>query len=347
MAVSDDQLVLVTGGSGFVAAWCIVKLLDAGYRVRTTLRSLKRENEVRDMLKVGGATELDKVSFVVADLLVTDGWKEAVEGCKYVLHVASPFPSGLPKHEDDLIIPARDGTLRVLRAARDAGVKRVVVTSSFAAIGYGHGDSSRTYSEKDWSDIKSPDIKPYQKSKTIAERAAWDFIKSEGGSLELSVINPVGVFGPVLGTDLATSVVLIKRLLNGEMPGCPQLYFGVVDVRDVADAHLLAMTHPKAAGERFLAVAPPEMSILDMAKALHAKVPELAKKVTTREVPNFLVRLVALWDGQAALITSELGKRKKVTSDKLKSTLGWQPISAADALAASAVSLDKLGMVNK
>jgi len=345
MAVSNDQLVLVTGGSGFLAAWCIVKLLDAGYRVRTSLRSLKRENEVRDMLKTGGATKLDKVSFVVADLTADEGWKEAVEGCTYVLHVASPFPTSLPKNEDDLIIPAREGTLRVLRAARDAGVKRVVVTSSFAAIGYGHGHSTRTYSEKDWSNTKAPDLRPYQKSKTLAEQAAWDFIKNEGGSLELSVINPVGIFGPVLGKDLAASIVLIKRLLNAEMPGCPHLYFGVVDVRDAADAHLLAMTHPKAAGERFLAAAPPEMSILDMSKALRAKVPELAKKTPTREVPNFLVRLVALWDEQAALITGDLGMKRSITNEKAKSIFGWQPIPAADALAATAESLAKLGLL--
>ena len=297
------------------------------------------------MLKTGGATKLDQVSFVVADLTADEGWKEAVEGCTYVLHVASPFPAKLPKNEDELIIPARDGTLRVLRAARDAGVKRVVVTSSFAAIGYGHGHSTCVYSEKDWSDTKASSIKPYPKSKTLAEQAAWDFIKNDGGSLELSVINPVAIFGPVLGKDLSMSIVVIKRLLDGDMPGCPHLYFGVVDVRDVADAHLLAMTHPKAAGERFLTVAPPEMSISEMSKALHAEVPELAKKAPTREIPNFIVRLVALWDEQVAMVTGDLGVKKSLTNEKAKSILGWQPIPAAETLAATAESLSKLGLV--
>ena len=260
--------VLVTGGSGFIGSHCILQLLAAGHQVRTTVRSLKREGDVRAMLKEGGAEPGDRLSFVAADLESDAGWPEAVAGCDYVLHVASPFPANIPKHEDELIVPAREGALRVLRASRDAGVKRVVLTSSFAAIGYGQPPQNAPFDETNWTDPDGDDVRPYVKSKTLAERAAWDFIAKEGGDLELSVVNPVGVFGPVLGPDYSTSILLVQRLMDGAMPGCPRLYFGVVDVRDVADLHIRAMTHPAAKGERFLAVAGDFMSMLDIAKVL-------------------------------------------------------------------------------
>jgi nucleoside-diphosphate-sugar epimerase len=190
--------VLVTGGSGFIGSHAILQLLAAGHQVRTTVRSMKREADVRAMLKEGGTDANDRLTFAVADLEKDGGWPEAMAGCEYVLHVASPFPKNVPKHEDELIVPAREGTLRVLRAARDAGVKRVVLTSSFAAIGYGHPRQEAPFDEKVWTNTESRGTTAYVKSKTLAERAAWDFIAKEGGSLELSVINPVGVFGPVL-----------------------------------------------------------------------------------------------------------------------------------------------------
>ena len=192
--------VLVTGGSGFIGCHCILQLLTAGYQVRTTVRNLKREPDVRAMLKVGGAEPDGRVSFVAADLENDAGWPDAVAGCEYVLHVASPFPDSVPKHEDELIAPAREGTLRVLHAARDAGAKRVVLTSSFAAIGYGHERQDKPFDETNWSNLND-DVGAYVKSKTLAERAAWDFMAKEGRNLELSVINPVGVFGPVLGPN--------------------------------------------------------------------------------------------------------------------------------------------------
>ena len=195
----SEELVLVTGGSGFIGAHCILQLLNAGYRVRTTVRSLKREADVRAMLRVGGAEPGESLSFVAADLMSDGGWPEAAAGCRYVLHVASPFPMNIPKHEDDLIVPAREGALRVLRAAREAGVKRVVLTSSFAAIGYGHAPQETPFNETDWTDVNGKDVSAYAKSKTLAERAAWDFIAKEGDGLELSVVNPVGVFGPPSG----------------------------------------------------------------------------------------------------------------------------------------------------
>ena len=204
-------LVLVTGGSGFIGAHCILQLLNAGYRVRTTVRSLDREASVRRMLKTGGAEPGMALSFAAADLMQDKGWPEAVAGCDFVLHVASPFPAAVPKHEDDLIVPAREGALRVLRASRDAAVKRVVLTSSFAAIGYGPNPTNRPFSEDDWTDSNG-NVGAYVKSKTVAERAAWDFIAQEGGALELSVVNPVGVFGPVLGPDISTSILIVQRL---------------------------------------------------------------------------------------------------------------------------------------
>ena len=221
------------------------------------------------MLRQGGAGEVgERLTLFRADLNADAGWAEAVAGCDYVLHVASPFPSTVPKDENELIAPARDGALRVLRAARDAGVKRVVLTSSFAAIGYGAKDRTAAFTEADWTNLEDPSVQPYQKSKTIAERAAWDFIAREGGGLEFAMVNPVGVFGPVLGPDYSTSIVLVKRLLDGSLPGCPDIWFGGVDVRDVADLHLKAMTDPAARGERFLATAGDFVSVRQIAQIL-------------------------------------------------------------------------------
>ncbi|TPG05883.1 aldehyde reductase [Rhodanobacter glycinis] len=339
--------VLVTGGSGFIGSRAILQLLAAGHEVRTTVRSLKREGGVRAMLKEGGAESTDRLSFVVADLESDDGWPQAVAGCNYVLHIASPFPSTLPKHEDELIVPAREGALRVLRAARDAGVKRVVLTSSFAAIGYGQKVLQAPFNESNWTDPAGDDVQPYAKSKTLAERAAWDFIAREGGTLELSVVNPVGVFGPVLGPDYSTSILLVQRLMDGAMPGCPQLSFGAVDVRDVADLHIRAMTHPAAKGERFLAVAGDFLSIRDIARILKNRMGAAARRVPTRQLPNWLVRLAALRDPAVKQILPELGKPKNATGEKAQRVLGWAPRSSEEAIVATAESLLRLGLLKE
>ncbi len=337
--------VLVTGGSGFIGSHCILQLLAAGHRVRTTVRNLNREGDVRAMLKVGGVETADGLSFFATDLEKDAGWPEAVAGCDYVLHVASPFPAKVPKDEDELIVPAREGALRVLRASREAGVKRVVLTSSFAAIGYGQKPRTAPFNETDWTDPSGEDVLPYVKSKTLAERAAWDFIAKEGGGLELSVVNPVGVFGPVLGRDYSTSIFLVQRMMDGAMPGCPKLYFGVVDVRDVASLHLLAMTNPAAKGERFLAIAGDFMSMLDIAKVLKARMGAAAKRVPARELPNWLVRLAAIRDPAVKQILPELGKRKNATNEKARRVLGWTPRSNEEAIVATAESLVKLGLL--
>jgi nucleoside-diphosphate-sugar epimerase len=337
--------VLVTGGSGFVGSHCLLQLLAAGHTVRTTVRSLKREPDVRALLKQGGAEPGDRLGFLAADLKQDAGWSDAVAGCEYVLHVASPFPESLPKHEDELIVPAREGALRVLRAARDAGVKRVVLTSSFAAIGYGHKPQSKPFDETSWTDPNGDDVRPYVKSKTLAERAAWDFIAKEGGGLELSVVNPVGVFGPVLGSDYSTSILLVQRLMDGAMPGCPKLSFGAVDVRDVADLHLRAMTQPAAKGERFLAIAGNFMSMREIAQVLKSRMGAAAKRVPTRQLPNWLVRIAALRDPAVKQILPELGKEKNATNEKARRVLGWTPRSNEEAIVATAESLVRLGLL--
>lgn len=345
MVVTTMSKVLVTGGSGFIAAHCILQLLAAGHEVRTTVRNLNRESDVRDLLKTGGAQPGDRLSFFPADLESNAGWPQAVAGCDYVLHVASPFPASVPKHEDELIAPARDGTLRVLRASRDAGVKRVVLTSSFAAIGYGQPDQAAPFNETSWTDLNGKGLTPYVKSKTIAERAAWDFIAREGGSLELSVVNPVVVFGPALGPDYSTSILIVEKLMDGSMPGCPILFFGAVDVRDVADLHLRAMTDPAASGERFLAVAGDFVSMLDLAGMLKKSLGDAASHVPTRELPSWLLRIVALTDPRVRQIVPELGKRKNATNEKARRVLGWTPRSTEESIVASGESLIRLGLL--
>ena len=337
--------VLVTGGSGFIGSHSILQLLAGGHRVRTTVRSLKREGDVRAMLKEGGAEPGDRLDFVVADLESDAGWSEAVQGCEFVLHVASPFPASIPKRQDELIVPAREGALRVLRASRDAGVKRVVLTSSFAAIGYGKEPQQTPFDETSWTDPSGSDVRPYVKSKTLAERAAWDFIAREGRDLELSVVNPVGVLGPVLAADYSTSILIVQRMMDGAVPGCPRIYFGVVDVRDVADLHIRAMTHPAAKGERFLAVAGDFMSMLDIAKVLKARMGASARRVPTRQLPNWLVRIAAISDPTVKQIVPELGKRKNATNEKAKRLLGWAPRSNEEAIVATAESLVRLGLL--
>ena len=337
--------VLVTGGSGFIGSHCILQLLAAGHQVRTTVRSQKREADARALLKEGGADPGDRLSFIAADLENDAGWSEAVAGCEYVLHVASPFPQTTPNNEDDLIVPAREGSLRVLRAARNAGVKRVVLTSSFAAIGYGQKPRNTPFDETNWTDPDGEDVRPYVKSKTLAERAAWDFIASEGGDLELSVVNPVGVFGPVMGPDYSTSILLVQRLMDGAMPGCPRLCFGIVDVRDVADMHIRAMTHPAAKGERFLAVAGDFMSIRDVARTLKRRLGAAARRVPTLPLPNWLVRLAAVRDPAVKLILPELGKVKNASNEKGKRVLGWAPRSNEESIVATAESLVRLGLL--
>ena len=339
--------VLVTGGSGFVGSHVILQLLAAGHEVRTTVRNLSREAEVRATLAAAGADAGNRLSFFAADLEKDLGWAEAAAGCDYVHHVASPFPPAQPKDEQELIRPAREGTVRVLRAARDAGVRRIVVTSSFAAVGYGQGQRDTPYTEADWTDPDGPAVQPYMKSKTLAERAAWDFIAREGNGMELAVVNPVGIFGPALNGDLSTSIFLVKTMIEGKMPGTPRLYLGVVDVRDVADLHLRAMTDPAAAGERFLAVAGEAMSFHQMATVLRERLGPAAAKVPKRELPDWLIRLLAIVNPLAREAVPRLGIKASASNEKARRLLGWTPRSREDAIFASGESVIELGLIGR
>lgn len=344
---NSDKLVLVTGGTGFVGAHCILQLLNAGYLVRTTLRSLDRKNEIIEALKNAGAESVEHLSFVEADLTKDTNWNDAVRNCEYVLHVASPITLARPKDENELIGPAVEGTLRVLRASRDAGVKRVVLTSSFGAIGYGHEPTEIPFTEETWTDTNYKGISTYVKSKTLAEKAAWDFIRAEGGNLELSVINPVGIFGPLLGNTVTSSLQIIRQLMDGTLKATPQMNFGIVDVRDVAEAHIRAMEMPEAKGQRFIVQAGKTLSIHDVAMILRDKMGNEANKVTTRIMPNWVVRIAGLFNSTAKTIVPQLGQMKNASSEKARNILGWKPRTNEEALVASAESLLRLGLVKK
>jgi nucleoside-diphosphate-sugar epimerase len=341
----SNELVLVTGGSGFIAQHCILALLKAGYRVRTTLRTPSREAEVRKHLKTGGAEAGDRLSFATTDLSADDGWKKAAAGCAFVIHGASPTPTGQQTSEDEWIRPAVDGNLRVLRAARDAGARRVVLTSAFGAICAGHGPMSRPFNETDWSDLTSENVWPYQKSKTLAERAAWDFVAKEGDGLELSAINPVTVLGPVLGADYSHSIRLIKNMLDGQAAH-PRINTGVVDVRDVADLHVRAMTHEAAKGERFIAVDGESLWLAEIAGILKRRLGPAAAKVSTRELTDDEVRQGALKDPALRGSLPLLGLNLNASNEKAQRLLGWSPRSREDAIMATAESLIHLGLLD-
>jgi dihydroflavonol-4-reductase len=315
------KTVLVTGGSGFLGGWCLVELLRGGYAVRTTVRDLSREVEVRARVE-SQLDPGDRLTFVAADLNGDDGWEQAVQGCDYVLHVASPFPLAQPKDPDELVVPAREGTLRVLKAALDAGVERVVVTSSVAAVRGGVDRSSTPLTEQDWTDPDG-DVTPYTRSKTIAERAAWDFVKERGETGKLAVVNPGAILGPRLGDDMSPSLELVNRLLKG-MPGTPRIGFNIVDVRDVVDLELRAMTAPEAGGERFIAVTRFQW-MEEVAAVLRDRLGPAAAKVPKRAVPDFVVRLMGIFDPSVRSIAGQLGQKVELSSAKAEGVLGWKP----------------------
>jgi dihydroflavonol-4-reductase len=336
-----QKTVLVTGGSGFLAGWCAIELLRQGHRVRTTVRDLAREPEVRE----GIASEVDagdRLTVLAADLLGDDGWAEAVAGCNYILHVASPFPPAQPKDPDELIVPARDGTLRVLRAGLDAGVDRIVVTSSVAAISGGRKRPDGPLTEENWSDPDNPKLTPYARSKTIAERAAWDFVRERGATEKLATVNPGAIIGPVL-SDRSFSLELIERLLRG-MPGTPRIGFSVVDVRDVADLHLRAMTAPEAGGERFVATKE-FLWMSEVAAVLRESLGEAAAKVPKRSIPDFLVRTMGIFDPSIRSIAGQLGRKNEASSEKAQTMLGWSPRPSAESIVDCARSLIDKGVV--
>ena len=334
---ADTKTVLVTGGSGFLGGWCVVELLKRGHRVRTTVRDLAREAEVR--AAVGSQIDAgDRLTVMAANLLEDDGWAQAINGCDYVLHVASPFPPVQPKDPDELIVPARDGTLRVLEASLDAGVERIVVTSSVAAVsGGGKAIHGRPLDERDWSDPDNSKLTPYARSKTVAERAAWDFMAERGATEKLATINPGAIVGPVLNEDRSFSLQAIERLLGG-MPGLPRIGFSFVDVRDVADLEIRAMTAPEAGGERFVAVTTFQW-LADIAAVLRDRMGDAAAKVPTRRIPDFVVRGMAIFDPSVRSITGQLGKKTELSSESARTRLGWSPRPIDESIVECAESL--------
>lgn len=339
-----ETTVLVTGASGFIAMHCIIKLLENNYKVRGTLRSPEREVSLRKTF-AKYASDSGQLEFFTADLASDDGWNEAVQGCQYILHVAAPFLPAPPKNEDDEIKPAREGTLRILKAAASANVKRVVMTSSIAAIVIGHDDDTKVFTEDDWSRLDG-DANAYQKSKTLSEQAAWDFVKGLEGddALELAVINPGMVLGPILDADYSPSGEIIRKLMRREFPGCPDLGWPMVDVRDVADAHVTAMTTTEAAGKRFCC-AIENHSMQEIARILNKEFAHRGYKVPTRKLPNFMMRIASLYDKTVRLVIKDLGKRTEVSNARIKEVLNWKPHSLEEMVVAMAESMIKHGVV--
>ncbi len=316
-----DQ-VLVTGGSGFVASWCIVALLRRGYRVRTTVRSPAKQAAVRTAVMATGAP-IEALTFATADLTSDAGWDAAMSGCTYVLHVASPLGG-----DHDLVAPARDGTLRVLHAAVGAGAKRVVMTSAAAAARLPR-DATGIADETVWSDPTDPRFDDYRRSKILAERAAWDVMA--GKPTELTTILPGAVFGPAVLDGQQGSLQVIQRMLDGKLPGVPRLAFWIVDVRDLAELHVRAMTERRAAGERFLATGE-LMWMMDIATTLRTRLGERGAKVPARRLPSFLVRTLSLVSPLLKALAPELGRRNDVSSDKARRILGFAPRPAVDTI---------------
>jgi dihydroflavonol-4-reductase len=330
--------VLVTGASGYIAGFVIKALVEQGWQVRGTIRTLARAAEVRATLR------LPDLELVACDLMSDAGWAEAMHGIERVQHIASPIPAGEPKNPDDLIIPAREGALRALRFAHAAGVKRVVMTSSMAAIAYGHQPGRLPFTEADWSNVNSLDAYAYIKSKTLAERAARDWMAANGAGMEYVSINPAAVLGPVLGPDFSTSLEVVKKLLDGALPGLPNLGFGVVDVRDVAALHVLAMTAPGMDGERFIAQGR-FMWMREVAETLRAGLGKGARRVPTRGLPDWLLKLLGNIDATVKMVVPELGRRREASAAHALERLGWRTRDEAQTILDCAHSLIEHGLV--
>ena len=339
-----QEIVLVTGGSGYIAGWIIVQLLEQGYRVRTTVRSQSREAAVRNAV-AGQIDPEDRLSFSVADLLKDDGWIDAASGCAYVIHVASPMGQGEPKA--DLLRPAREGTIRLLEAARNTGVQRVVLTSSTVAAkrSFKHGgDSSAATNESTWTHPEERGLSEYARSKTLAERAAWEFAGQTTGTMELTTILPGMVLGPVMTRKISGSVELISRMLTGKFPALPRIGFSLVDVRDLAALHIQAMRAPEAAGQRFLGVGD-FLWMADMAKLLRDNLGQQASKVPTRRLPDFVLRTAALFQYEARFMAPMLGQRTHFDVSKAATLLDWHPRPASEVVLACASDLIRQHLV--
>ena len=338
-----SKTVLVTGGSGSIGSWTIIELLKRGYTVRTTVRSLDKEPEVRAQISTA-ATPGDRLSFFAADLTSDAGWDSAVAGCDYVLHIAAPVGVEAPRDPNVLIVPTRDGALRVLGAACRAKVGRVVMTSAIEACRPPMTAPDSVSDESVWTDTNDPNLGPYRLAKTLAERAAWDFMKTQTGPTTLTTILPSAVIGPALSKNNLHSVHLAQRMLSGGLPRSPRIGFCVVDIRDVVDLHLRAMTAPEAAGQRFIA-AGDWVWMADVANFLQSALGDRAKKVPTKAMPDFVLRIVALFNRQMKFVVPLLGRKHVFTSAKAEAMLGWKPRSARTTIVDSANSAIAVGAV--
>ena len=335
--------VLVTGGTGYIAGELISQLLAKGWTVQATVRS-KAKSEALLRKRLGNPGE-DRLKIFEAELMDDAGWAEANAGCTHVAHVASPIAVSVPRHEDDMIVPAREGTLRALRFAKDAGVKRFVQTSSMAAVAYGRSEKVYTVDESDWTDVTHPDVYPYVKSKTIAERAARDWMAANGGDMEFVSVNPSMVLGPVADPDFSPSVEAVKQVLDGSMPMAPDLGFAVVDTRDCADLHVRCLEEPGLANERFLA-AGQFLKIIEIAQILRDHLPpQQTRKVPKRIMPNWMVGIAAQFNPGVKSIKSELGKSRNVDASHARDRLGWETRPAEESIVDCAKSLIAHGVV--
>jgi dihydroflavonol-4-reductase len=335
-----NPTILVSGGSGYIAGFLIRQLAGQGWTVHTTVRSLAKEAAVRELLAVDNS----RLKFFAADLMADAGWHEAMAGCTHVAHLASPLPTGVPKDANELIVPARDGVLRALRAAKAAGVQRFVMTSSVAAIAYGRGRGVHHFTEADWTDLSKPGISPYIQSKTVAERAARDWMAAEGGDMVFCSICPSVVLGPVWSADYSASVSVVKMLLTGRMSACPDIGFGIVDVRDVADLHVRALTAPGMAGERFIASGR-FVKLREVTNILRTQLGAQAHKVTTRNAPDWLVRIAARFNPMARAVVGELGSVRNQDASHAKAVLGWATRPVEESIVDTARALLALGIV--
>ncbi|MGT2427356.1 NAD-dependent epimerase/dehydratase family protein [Amnibacterium kyonggiense] len=336
--------VLVTGGSGFIAGHCVLQLLEQGHDVRATVRTRTREASVRAVLADAGMVRGEALSFAAADLLADDGWDAALDGVDAVLHVASPVAPGHVEDEDEVIVPAREGTLRVLRAARRAGVRRAVVTSAFHAVGWGHPHDDHVFTEADWTVLDGPGTDAYGRSKTLAERAAWDVVAAGEGPEELATILPVAVMGPVLGADVSGANRIVQTMLRGDVAGFPDVHVPIVDVRDVARAHVLAMTAPEAAGQRFLLSSGPAMPMSAIGGVLRERLGDAAARVPTALVPSEALRAAAETRPELRGTVQDLGYARRVSSAHAREVLGWTARGSEEAIVAAGESLVAKGL---
>lgn len=341
--METKDLVLVTGGTGFLGGHCIIELLRKGYQVRTTVRDLARASELRTTIS-RAVGEADNLDIVEADLGSDRGWPDAVRGSRYVLHAASPFPAAQPRNADELIAPARDGTLRILRACLDAKVERVVLTSSSAAMSYPDGGIPDPVTEQYWTNPDHPLATPYVRSKVLAERAAWEFVGRNQCKSLLTVMAPSAILGPVLSKDFSYSVQVVSRLLNGSAPVIPRLGFSFVDVRDIAALHVQAMTSEVAAGERYLGSGDFHW-FADIASILRQSLGSRAKRVPRMRAPDFVVRLIAMVDPGLRSVARELGRKRIVSSEKAENAFAWRARSFDETVLDCAHSLIRIGAV--